>query len=133
VAAKLKTDNKNREEVRVFSESLIKIHRILMEGEFAKLEQVHGKLSPVTRLQMLLHGPELAWLRPLSQLMAKVDEVLFQKEPIEEKRRAEVLHEMREFFILEGNKVFSDHLNERCKVATGLTQEIVKLKTLITS
>jgi hypothetical protein len=64
-------------------EALLRLHKALMESERATYEQTFGKIaSPYQFLQLLTTDPWFAWLRPLSQLVAAMDETLDAKEPL---------------------------------------------------
>lgn len=55
---------------------LLEVHRSLLEAERAEYERSHGKLSAAEFLQALIDDPQLAWLKPLTTLVASLDEVL---------------------------------------------------------
>ena len=55
---------------------LLEVHRSLLEAERAEYQRSHGKVSPAEFLQALIHDPKLAWLKPLTTLVASLDEVL---------------------------------------------------------
>ncbi len=64
--------------------ALARIHKTLLENAIEEREiKLNLVLGPADRLNVLLNDPELAWLRALSQLIASVDEVYFQKEDIQ--------------------------------------------------
>ncbi len=66
------------------TEALARIHKTLFENAIEEREiKLNLVLGPTERLNVLLNDPELAWLRALSQLIASVDEVYFQKEDIQ--------------------------------------------------
>jgi hypothetical protein len=54
-----------------------------METERIGYEQTFGKISsPFTFLKLLTEDPWFAWFRPVSQLIAEIDEKLDAKEPL---------------------------------------------------
>jgi hypothetical protein len=58
-------------------EALLRLHKALMESERAAYERVFGRVaSPLQFLQLLTGDAWFAWLRPLSQLVAAMDEML---------------------------------------------------------
>jgi hypothetical protein len=64
-------------------ETLLRLHKALMESERAVYEQTFGKIaSPYQFLQLLTTDPWFAWLRPVSRLIAAMDEMLDAKEPL---------------------------------------------------
>ena len=70
---------------------LLEVHRTLLEAERAEYERSHGKVSPAQFLQALIDDPQFAWLKPLTTLVASLDEVLadadFQKRYLEALQR----------------------------------------------
>jgi hypothetical protein len=62
--------------LRDIREALLRLHRALLDWERRRHERVHGRLSATELLQVLLHDPEFAWLRPLSECIVRIDEML---------------------------------------------------------
>jgi len=55
----------------------------LLESERASYEQVFGKIgSSYQFLQLVMTDPWFAWLRPVSQLIVAMDELVEAKEPL---------------------------------------------------
>ncbi len=80
----MKSNQEYQNELRALSMAMARIHKMIFESEIMDLELKSGQVfSTALRLQMLINAPELAWLRVMSQLMAWVDEVFFQKEAIQ--------------------------------------------------
>jgi len=76
-----------RDHLGAISSGMGRVHRLILENEIEIMELKQGISIPAaTRLQLLLTAPELAWLRALSQAMAAIDEIYFQKEPITEEQ-----------------------------------------------
>ena len=58
------------------SRALLRLHKALLDGERVTYERVHGRIpSNGAFFQLVLGDAWFAWLRPLSQLMARLDEV----------------------------------------------------------
>ena len=56
--------------------ALLRLHKALLDDERVSYERVHGRiLSNGAFLQLVLNDAWFAWLRPLSQLIAKLDEL----------------------------------------------------------
>ena len=56
--------------------SLLRLHKALLDDERVSYERVHGRIpSNGAFLQLVLGDAWFAWLRPLSQLMATLDEL----------------------------------------------------------
>ena len=58
------------------SRALLRLHKALLDDERVSYERVHGRIpSNGEFLQLVLGDAWFAWLRPLSQLMARLDEL----------------------------------------------------------
>ena len=56
-------------------QALLRLHKALLDDERVSYERVHGRIpSNGAFLQLVLGDAWFAWLRPLSQLMAQLDE-----------------------------------------------------------
>ena len=56
--------------------ALVPLHRTLLEWERAAYERVHGRTGAAEILKIIVADPQFAWLRPISELIARIDEVL---------------------------------------------------------
>jgi hypothetical protein len=55
---------------------LLRLHKALLDDERVAYERVHGRIpSNGAFLQLVLNDAWFAWLRPLSQFIAKLDEI----------------------------------------------------------
>ena len=64
-------------------ESLLALHKVLLESERASYEATFGKItSPYQFLQLLTNDPWFAWLAPMTQLITAMDEMLDAQEPL---------------------------------------------------
>jgi len=64
-------------------EALLRLHKALIESERAGYEKTFGRIaSPYQFLQLLTDDPWFAWLRPVSQLVIAMDEMLDAKEAL---------------------------------------------------
>ena len=62
-------------------QALIRLHKILLDWERAGYERIHGRQTSNDLLNALLNDPQFAWLRPISQLIVRIDELLGEKTP----------------------------------------------------
>ena len=77
------------------SRALLRLHKALLDDERVAYERVHGRIpSNGMLLQLVLNDAWFAWLRPVSQLMAKLDELSEGDEPSTDERIA-VLESVR--------------------------------------
>ena len=58
------------------SRSLLRLHKALLDSERVSYERVHGRIpSNGAFFQLVLGDAWFAWLRPLSHMMARLDEL----------------------------------------------------------
>jgi hypothetical protein len=76
--------------------NLFALHKALIDSERMEYEQAFGAVgAPANFLRLLLNDPWFAWLRPLSGLMATVDEAIDGKEPLTARRAEELIKQAR--------------------------------------
>ncbi len=64
-------------------EALLRLHKALVESERVGYEKTFGKVgSSYQLLHLLTVDPWFTWLRPVSQLVSTMDEMLDSKEPL---------------------------------------------------
>ena len=56
--------------------SLLHLHKTLLDWERAAYERVHGRVSSTDLLQATMEHPQFAWLRPISELIVRIDETV---------------------------------------------------------
>lgn len=64
--------------------ALLRLHRTLLDWQRLGHERVHGRLSATELLQVLLHDPGFAWLRPLSESIVRIDQMLADESILDE-------------------------------------------------
>lgn len=55
---------------------LLRLHKILLDGERARYEQARGQISSGELLQLVINHEQFAWLRAFSELIVRIDEFL---------------------------------------------------------
>jgi hypothetical protein len=60
---------------------LLRLHKTLLEWEREQYERIHGRRSNTDLLNAFMQDPQFAWLRPMSQLIVRIDEMLEDKTP----------------------------------------------------
>jgi hypothetical protein len=72
-----------RQRLSKLRDALLRLHKALVDSERVGYEKTLGKItSPNQFLHLLINDPWFAWLHPLSQLVAAMDEALGGKEPL---------------------------------------------------
>jgi hypothetical protein len=54
--------------------ALLHLHKTLLDWERAAYERVHGRVSSTELLKATMEDPQFAWLRPISELIVRIDE-----------------------------------------------------------
>jgi hypothetical protein len=62
--------------VSVARHGLLELHKALLDAERARYEAIHGKVTAGRMLQLALQDPQFAWLRSMSELIVRIDELL---------------------------------------------------------
>jgi hypothetical protein len=74
--------DQDRDRLRDLSARLLRLHGILLDRERRAYEERHGAVASRELLHLLLHDAHFSWLRSLSSMIAKIDEVVDADEPI---------------------------------------------------
>ena len=72
----------DRDRLRDLSARLLKLHRALLDHERVAYETRHGSVAAGDLFRLLLDDPQFVWLRALSALVARIDEVVDADEPL---------------------------------------------------
>ncbi len=67
---------RERASLRDLSARLLRLHAALLERARRSYEHRHGAVTPRDLLPLLIHDEHFAWLRPLSGMIAGIDEVV---------------------------------------------------------
>src|SRR5256885_17202834 len=71
------------EKLREVRQSLLRLHKALLDGERTRYEREHGRVDDGLRLlNLVANDPWFAWLRQLSALIVQIDERLDSDEPL---------------------------------------------------
>ena len=97
-----------RQHLGAIRNSLLALHKILLELERVRYERANGRINDMFQLlNLTINDPAFAWLRPLSALIVQIDEKLDDKDKPMTSEQAKVLRrEVRE--LLTPKQVGSD-------------------------
>ena len=97
-----------RQQIIEVRNSLLALHKILLELERQRYERTNGRINDMFQLlNLTINDPAFAWLRPLSALIVQIDEKLDDKDKPMTSEQAKVLRrEVRE--LLTPKQVGSD-------------------------
>jgi len=74
--------SQDRDRLRDLSARLLRLHGILLDRERRAYEERHGSVASRELLHLVLHDEHFSWLRSLSSMIAKIDEVVDADEPL---------------------------------------------------
>jgi hypothetical protein len=74
---------------------LLHLHKLLLDTERIRYEQVRGKVSTGELLQLAINHDQFAWLRQLSELILHIDELIHSDEPITSEAIAALIADVR--------------------------------------
>jgi hypothetical protein len=103
-----------RQRLTKLRDALLRLHKALMETERIGYEKTFGKISsPFQFLKLLTEDPWFAWFRPISQIIAEIDEKLDAKEPLTKAIVDELFSRVKTMLVpTEGGEGFSQHYDE---------------------
>ncbi len=103
-----------RQRLTELRDALLRLHKALMETERIGYEQTFGKISsPFQFLKLLTEDPWFAWLHPVSQFIAEIDEALDAKEPLTVAAVDGFISRAKTMLVpTEGGEGFSQHYDE---------------------
>ncbi|AGH96665.1 hypothetical protein [Pseudobdellovibrio exovorus] len=114
------------------SAAMARIHKLLLENEIEFIEIKNGiTLNANDRLNVLLNAVEVAWLREMSQLMAYVDEIYFQKEPITDDQWQTVKTRVEDLLVNAKETEFIKRYHKHLPVIPDLMREHGLLKVAL--
>ena len=77
--------------------SLLKLHKILLDSERASYHRLHGRVTSTGEFFQLVIGDDwFAWLRRLSERVAQIDEALDADEPLTAIEAARLIDQTRQ-------------------------------------
>ena len=103
-----------RQRLLSLREALLHLHKTLLDAERSSYEASFGKIaSPYQFLHLLTNDPWFAWLAPVTQLLAVMDEMLDAKEPLTAAGVEELARRMKTLLVpSEVGEGFSRHYDE---------------------
>ena len=56
--------------------TLLHLHKTLLDWERSAYERIHGRVSSSELLKATVEDPQFGWLRPISELIVRIDEAV---------------------------------------------------------
>jgi hypothetical protein len=61
--------------------TLLHLHKTLLDWERSAYERLHGRVTASELLNVIVEHPQFAWLRPISELIVRIDQTVDSEEP----------------------------------------------------
>ena len=74
---------------------LLHLHKLLLDTERIRYEQIHGRVSNAELLQLAIDHDQFAWLHRLSESIVQIDELIHSDEPIASEAIAALIADIR--------------------------------------
>jgi hypothetical protein len=71
----------DRRKLSKLRHALLPLHKALLEWERTQYERTHGHVAKGELLRVIVSDPQFAWLRPVSELIVRIDETLDGENP----------------------------------------------------
>jgi hypothetical protein len=81
------------EKLQALRHALLHLHKTLLDIQKAAYEQQHGSVSSGELLKLVIEDAQFAWLRTLSELIVRMDELLDEKDPGASSQAGELLEQ----------------------------------------
>ena len=102
-------DSSRLDELR---KALLKLHKTLLDAQRVRYEREHGRVESTNGLlDLVLNHPYFEWLRVLSALIARLDELMAEDHDVSAELRA-VIDKLRTLVRFEGNAGFTEPYRE---------------------
>jgi len=101
-----------RTRLRELSARLLRLHSLLLSRERRAYERRHGAVPSGDLLNLLLHDAAFAWLRSLSGMVARIDELVDAESPVTSADVERVLGEAYRLLKSEEQDAFHDNYRD---------------------
>jgi hypothetical protein len=91
-------DTPARQKLVALRETLLRLHKSLLEMERREYEKEHGKLTAGELFRLVVDGAEFEWLHNISEFVVRIDEMLASDEGVTEEDRRESISLARKMF-----------------------------------
>lgn len=82
--------------LRTVRKSLLDLHKSLLDSERKVYEEFHGPVqSPNEFFQLVTEHEWFSWLRPISQFIVQMDDVILSKEPLPSQQAIDLIEQTR--------------------------------------
>ncbi len=63
--------------------AILRLHKAMLDSERVLYEQFHGRIRTNSEFfQLVIADDWFSWLRPISQFVVQIDDIIFSKEPV---------------------------------------------------
>ena len=122
-----------RESLRALSERLTRLHRLLLDRQRLAYEARHGAVAPRDLFNLLLNDEAFVWLRPLSQMIARIDELVDARGPVAETDGRRLLQEAHALLKSDVQDAFHDNYRDALQDSADVVMAHAEVSKLLKS
>jgi len=122
-----------RESLRALSERLTRLHRLLLDRQRLAYEARHGAVLPRDLFNLLLSDEAFAWLRPLSQMVARIDELVDAKGPVAEADARRLFQETHALLKSDAQDAFHDNYRDALQDSADIVMAHAEVSKVLKS
>jgi len=122
-----------RESLRTLSEHLTRLHRLLLDRQRLAYEARHGAVAPRDLFNLLLSDEAFTWLRPLSQMVARIDELVDAKGPVAEADARRLIQEAHALLKSDARDAFHDNYRDALQDSPDVVMAHAEVSKLLKS
>lgn len=112
---------------------LLGLHKVLLDDERVAYERLHGRIvSNGAFLQLVLNDAWFAWLRPLSQAIAKLDELSEVDDATSDETTSALLESVHRLLVpMEDGEGFGRHYHDALQRTPDVVLAHARVKTVL--
>jgi hypothetical protein len=91
-------DSPAREKLITLRNTLLRLHKALLEMERREYEREHGKVNAGELFRLVIDHPQFSWLHNISEFVVRIDETLSGEAPVAPQDAATAVNLARKMF-----------------------------------
>jgi hypothetical protein len=121
----------DRDRLRELSTRLLALHKLLLDRERQDYEGRHGAPAPGELLRLLLQDEQFAWLRPLSRLVAQLDDLVDSDGPVLPEHTRRVYGEVHRLLSSGDRGAFQDRYRDALQESADVVMAHAGIRPLL--
>ena len=123
--------DQDRDLLRELSARLLALHKLLLDRERQTYEERHGPTAARDLLRLLLQDEHFAWLRPLSMLVAQMDDLVDSDDPVSPEDAQRVYREAYSLLASGDRGAFQDNYRDALQVSPDVVMVHASIRSVL--